>query len=87
MAPEIFVHSAMMQTVLVYGFAAAVIGGLESFVGAVVGGLIIGLGENAASRTDIIGEDLKTVTMLAVLVLTLTVRPRGLFGSAAQRSV
>ena len=45
-APSVFLDPNMMQSVLIYAFAAAVLGGIDSPIGAVVGGLILGVGLN-----------------------------------------
>jgi branched-chain amino acid transport system permease protein len=72
----------MMFGVLIYAFAAAVLGGLTSPIGAVVGGLLVGVLESLAGTTSIIGSDLKTPVAFLVIVLVLLVRPSGLFGRA-----
>lgn len=72
----------LMLGVLIYAFAAAVVGGLTSPFGAVVGGLIVGVLENIAGATSFIGSDLKTPAAFLIIVLVLLVRPNGLFGRA-----
>jgi branched-chain amino acid transport system permease protein len=69
----------------VLGFTAAVIGGLESPVGAVVGGLILGVMLSYAG--GYLGSDLVLPFGLVVLVLVLMVRPSGLFSTTAVRQV
>ena len=50
----------MMQAVLIYAFAAAVLGGIDSPVGAVVGGLLLGVGLNLlGTYIDFVGADLR----------------------------
>ena len=73
---------SLMLGVLIYAFAAAVVGGLTSPFGAVVGGLIVGVLENVAGVTSFIGSDLKTPAAFLIIVLVLLVRPNGLFGRA-----
>ncbi len=71
-----------MLSILLYGFAGAVVGGLTSPAGAVVGGFIVGVVENlAGSFIPYIGQELKLTIALALIVAVLMVRPSGLFGS------
>jgi branched-chain amino acid transport system permease protein len=81
----------MMRPVLIYAFAAAVVGGLESPVGAVVGGLVIGVVLNLIATYDThIHLDLDRVRLpiaLALILVVLLVRPTGLFGRQAVRRV
>jgi len=77
-----------MFSVLLYAFAGAVLGGLDSPVGAVVGGLTVGIVKNMASTyvpPDIGSVDVTVAFALIVFVLML--RPEGLFGRPAQRRV
>lgn len=79
----VFLNPNMMVAVLVYAFSAAVLGGLDSPVGAVVGGIVLGVLESlAAAYVSFIGSDLKIILAFAVIVVVLLVRPHGLFGSA-----
>lgn len=78
-APILYLDPNMMGGVLVYAFAAALLGGIESPVGAVVGGLIVGVVENLAGAY-IVGTELKLTVALVVIVTVLVVRPSGLFG-------
>ena len=72
----------MMFAVLLYAFAAAALGGLDSPFGAVVGGLIVGVSENlAGSYIDWIGSDLKILVPLVIIGAMLLVRPQGLLGT------
>ena len=67
---------------LIYSFAAATLGGLDSLVGAVVGGILIGLAETMiGGYIDPIGSDLALGGALLVIVVVLFVKPTGLFGS------
>jgi branched-chain amino acid transport system permease protein len=72
-----------LDLVLVFGFTAAVIGGLDSLIGAVVGGLVLGLGLSFIEAY--VDGSLTFVAVFLVLLVTLLVRPRGLFGSAEVR--
>jgi branched-chain amino acid transport system permease protein len=87
-APTVFLTPSMMQAVLIYAFAAAVLGGIDSPVGAVVGGLTLGVVINLlGSYVDFVGQELRLPTALAVLLLVLVVRPTGLFGRVVVRRV
>ena len=80
-APALFLEPNMMQSVLLYAFAAAVLGGMESPLGAVVGGLVLGVLLNlVGTYVDWIGGQLRLATALAVILAVLLVRPAGLFG-------
>jgi branched-chain amino acid transport system permease protein len=85
-APSLFLDPNMMQTVLLYAFAAAVLGGMDSPIGAVVGGLLLGVLLNlVGTYVDWIGGELRLATALAVILGVLLLRPSGLFGRAALR--
>lgn len=78
-APIVYLDPSMMSGVLLYAFAAALLGGIDSPGGAVLGGLIVGVLENLVA-TFVIGTDLKLGFALALIVGVLTVKPAGLFG-------
>jgi branched-chain amino acid transport system permease protein len=85
-APVVFLDPNMMQTVLLYAFAAAVLGGLDSPMGAVVGGLVLGLTIDLLGRyVDWIGSTLKLPVALGLILVFLLVRPQGMFGRMAVR--
>ncbi len=87
-APSVFLDPDMMLVVLIYGFAAAVLGGIDSPVGAVVGGLLLGVVINLlGAYVDFVGQELRLPTALAVLLVVLIVRPTGLFGRVHVRRV
>jgi branched-chain amino acid transport system permease protein len=87
-APSVFLTPNMMQAILIYAFAAAVLGGLESPVGAVVGGLALGVTLNLlGTYVGFIGSALQLPVALAVLVCVLIIRPAGIFGRATVRRV
>lgn len=87
-APVVFLDPNMMQTVLVYAFASAVLGGLESPIGAVVGGLLLGVIINLlGTYVAAIGNELRLATALGVIVVVLIFRPNGLFGRVAVQRV
>jgi branched-chain amino acid transport system permease protein len=78
----------LMQPVLLYAFAGAVLGGIESPLGAVVGSLLLGVFVNLiGTYVDWIGNELRLPVALAVILGVLLVRPGGLFGRAAARRV
>jgi branched-chain amino acid transport system permease protein len=80
-APVVFLEPNMMGGVLIYGFAAAVVGGLTSPLGAVVGGFLVGVFENlAGTYIPGVGNELKLPIALALIVVVLVVKPAGLFG-------
>jgi branched-chain amino acid transport system permease protein len=84
-APDTFVSPNAFDATLVFGFTAAVIGGLDSPPGAVVGGVSLGLVLSYVS--GYLGSDVVGLGALVVLVIVLMVRPNGLFGRAAGRRV
>jgi branched-chain amino acid transport system permease protein len=77
-APVVFLEPGMMVGILLYGFAGAVVGGLTSPGGAVVGGFLMGVIEPLAGMA--IGSELKLTVALVVIVTILIFRPAGLFG-------
>ena len=80
-APVVFLEPNMMLGVLIYGFAAAVLGGLTSPLGAVVGGFLVGIFENlVGTYIPGVGNELKLPIALALIVTVLVVKPAGLFG-------
>ena len=80
-APVVFLEPNMMLSILLYGFAGAVVGGLTSPFGAVVGGFLVGVIENLAGTfIPYVGRELKFTIALTLIVAVLTVRPSGLFG-------
>ncbi|HEY8776419.1 MAG TPA: branched-chain amino acid ABC transporter permease [Gaiellaceae bacterium] len=87
-APTVFLDPDMMLVVLIYAFAAAVLGGIDSPVGAVVGGLLIGVVINLlGAYVNFVGQELRLPTALAVLLVVLVIRPSGLFGRVVVRKV
>ena len=87
-APVVFLDPNMMQTILLYAFAAAVLGGLDSPVGAVVGGLLLGLTIDLLGRyVGYIGSTLKLPAALLLILVLLLFRPGGLFGRVAEKRV
>ncbi len=80
-APVVFLEPNIMLSILLYGFAAAVVGGLNSPLGAVVGGFSVGVIENLAGTfIPYVGRELKLTIALTLIVAVLTLKPSGLFG-------
>lgn len=79
------VQPSYMDAVVVYGFIAAVIGGLESPGGAVVGGLLLGLSLSFVS--GYVGAQLVALVALGILMVVLMLRPGGLFAAGQGRRV
>jgi branched-chain amino acid transport system permease protein len=87
-APTFFLDTNLMLVLLIYAFAAAVLGGIDSPVGAVVGGLALGVTVNLlGTYVDFVGGELRLPTALTILLLVLLVRPAGLFGHVVVRRV
>jgi len=78
-APIIFLDPNMMSGILLYGFAAALLGGINNPAGAVPGGIIVGVVENLTGAY-VIGPELKLTVALVLILGVLLVRPSGLFG-------
>lgn len=78
-APIIYLDPNMMSGILLYAFAAALLGGLNSPLGAVVGGFAVGILENLAGAY-IVGTEIKLTVALVIIVGVLLLRPSGLFG-------
>jgi branched-chain amino acid transport system permease protein len=79
-APIVYLDPNMMSGILLYAFAAALLGGIDSPGGAVLGGLVVGVLENILGAF-VIGNELKLVVALVLIVGVLLVRPSGFFGS------
>jgi len=87
-APVLFLEPNMMQAIIIYAFAAAVLGGIESPLGAVVGGLLVGVTVNlAGAYIPFVGGDLELAVALAIIIGVLLVRPNGIFGRPSVRRV
>src|SRR5690606_11978268 len=78
-AHVVYLEPNMMMGVLLYGFAGALLGGIDNPVGAVVGGFVVGILENLIGAY-LIGTDLKLSVALLIIIGVLVVRPSGLFG-------
>jgi branched-chain amino acid transport system permease protein len=72
--------TSLMQQVLVYAFAAAALGGFDSVLGAVVGGLIVGVARSLTIQYVDFLQGIELVVPLGLIFVVLLVRPNGLFG-------
>ena len=80
-APAVYLEPNMMLSILLYGFAGAVLGGLTSPLGAVLGGFVVGIVENlAGTYIPVIGGELKLPIALFLIVAVLLIKPAGLLG-------
>lgn len=80
-APRVFLNPTMMFGIIIYAFAAATLGGFDSMIGAIVGGLLVGVIENlVGTYVPWIGADLKVIVALVLIFATLLIKPDGLFG-------
>jgi branched-chain amino acid transport system permease protein len=84
-APSTFLGPNSFDPILISGFVAAVLGGLDSPPGAVVGGLLLGLALSYVSGYE--GAELVPLAALVILVVVLMIRPGGLFSSTQERRV
>jgi branched-chain amino acid transport system permease protein len=84
-APSVFVGPNQFDAILVFAFTAAVLGGLDSPVGAVIGGVLLGVLLSYVS--GYIGSSLVTLGAFVILIAVLLVRPNGLFGQAKVRNI
>jgi branched-chain amino acid transport system permease protein len=84
-APSVFVGPNQFDPLLVFGFTAAIIGGLDRPEGAAVGGVLLGLVLSYVSGYE--GSSLVTLAALVLLVIVLMIRPGGLFASTRERRV
>jgi branched-chain amino acid transport system permease protein len=78
-APIVYLDPNMMSGILLYGFAAALLGGIDNPWGAAFGGFIVGVLENLAGAY-VVGTELKLTVALVIIVGVLVFKPAGLFG-------
>ena len=78
-APVVYLEPNMMSGVLLYGFAAALLGGIDNPWGAPLGGFIVGVLENLAGAY-VVGTSIKLAVALLIIVAVVTFKPSGLFG-------
>ena len=96
-APVVYLEPNMMAGILLYGFAAALVGGISSPGGAVAGGFIVGVLENMIAFFGnllermtgfyLIGNGEKLTVALLIVIIMLTVKPSGLFGHVTVKRV
>jgi branched-chain amino acid transport system permease protein len=78
-APIVYLDPNMMGGVLLYAFAAALVGGVDNPAGAVFGGFLVGVLENVLGAF-VIGNELKLAVALVLIIGVLVVKPSGFFG-------
>jgi branched-chain amino acid transport system permease protein len=78
-APIVYLEPNMMSGVLLYAFAAALVGGIDNPFGAVLGGFMVGVLENLIGAY-VIGTELKLTVALVLIIGVLVVKPTGMFG-------
>jgi branched-chain amino acid transport system permease protein len=87
-SPSVLLQPSMMDGILIYAFAAAVLGGLESAAGAVVGALAIGVVLNLlGSYVSWVTPQLLLPAAFVLMLVVLLVKPSGLFGRTRVRRV
>jgi branched-chain amino acid transport system permease protein len=87
-APIVFLEPNMMGSILLYGFAGALLGGISNPAGAVFGGFAVGVLETlAGAYVPFIGSELKLTFALVLIVAVLVFRPSGLFGFVVVKRV
>lgn len=85
-AHVLFLEPNMLGAAVLYGFAAALVGGIDNPWGAVLGGFLLGVIENLLG-TYVIGDDMKLTLALVIIVGVMTFKPAGLFGVTLVRRV
>jgi branched-chain amino acid transport system permease protein len=79
--PTLGLQASSMQSILVFSFAAAALGGFDSPLGAVVGGLIVGVAQSLTTQYIKSLSDIVLVVPFGLILIVLMVRPQGLFGT------
>jgi len=82
-APTTFIAPNSFDLLLVFGFTAAVIGGLDSLIGGVLGGLALGIGLSVV--TGYLGGSYTFMTAFVLLIVVLLIRPQGILGARGAR--
>ena len=82
-APTTFIAPNSFDLLLVFGFTAAVIGGLDSLIGGVLGGLALGIGLSVV--TGYLGGSFTFMTAFVLLIIVLLVKPQGILGARGAR--
>jgi branched-chain amino acid transport system permease protein len=96
-APVVYLEPNMMSSILLYGFASALVGGISSPGGAVAGGFIVGVLENLiayfgdvferVTGVYVVGNGEKLTVALIIVITVLTLKPSGLFGHVTIKRV
>ena len=96
-APAVYLEPNMMASILLYGFAGALVGGISSPGGAVAGGFIVGVLENLvayfgnllekSTGVYVVGNGEKLMVALVIVITVLTLKPSGLFGHVTVKRV
>jgi branched-chain amino acid transport system permease protein len=81
--PSSYLYPNAMDVLLVFGFVAAVIGGLESLFGAVAGAMLLGFAISFA--TSYVSEKLVFPMAFIMLIVVLLIRPAGIFSKKKGR--
>ena len=83
--PTTYADVTLAPTLALAGFVAVALGGQGSFTGGLLGGLVVGIVSTLAATY--VGANYADLAVLALLLTTLALRPKGLGGAAAARSV
>lgn len=87
-APVVFLDPNMMGSILLYAMTAAVLGGIDSMIGAVIGGLLVGIIENLiGTYLPFSGNDLKLPIALALILVVLLIKPSGILGKPVYKKL
>lgn len=86
-APALYLSPSMLTSIFAYALIAVVVGGLESPLGAFLGGILVGIIENLSSNIQFIGAELKFVVVVLVLIIILIFKPRGMWGRKEGRKI
>jgi branched-chain amino acid transport system permease protein len=96
-APVVYLEPNMMASILLYGFAGALVGGISNPAGAVFGGFLVGVLENLVAYFGnltektfgvyIVGNGEKLTVALIIVITILTLKPAGLFGRTTVKRV
>jgi branched-chain amino acid transport system permease protein len=87
-APRLTLDPNMMGSIIIFAFAAAVVGGLSSYTGAVVGGVVVGMAQSLSlAYLPWLGADLQIIVPLVLIMVVLIVKPEGLFGKTVMARV
>jgi len=84
-APMVYLDVTSINHFMIKAFAAVVLGGFSSFAGAIVGGLVLGVGSNLVAAY--LSTDLKTTFVFVLMLGILAIRPAGLLGHVTAKKV